>query len=73
MQALPDPSDHHRGRCDLCGCEVDIVNAVTDDLGTFSICAGCAELWTTHLMHHPNRMRRRSPQPDDVQPPTRPT
>jgi len=40
-------------RCDLCGTEVRIVNTVDDDLGSFAICAGCAELWTAYLMHHP--------------------
>jgi hypothetical protein len=47
--------------CDLCGDDVRIVNSVKDDFGSYTICAGCAELWTTYLMHHPSTHRRLSP------------
>lgn len=46
-------------RCDLCGTEITLVNDVSDDLGSCSICAGCAELWTAYLMHHPTVRRPR--------------
>jgi len=58
MSRSPRP----QASCDLCGSEVKIVNAVNDDFGSFAICAGCAELWTTYLMHHP-RSRRQAPEP----------
>ena len=48
--------------CDLCGDRVRIVNSVDDAFGSFTICAGCAELWTTYLMHHPKPRRQRIPE-----------
>jgi hypothetical protein len=57
---LKNAEDKHKPgeRCDLCGGDLMIVNAVSDDFGSFSICAGCAELWTTYLMHHPRLGRQ---------------
>ena len=54
-EETPKPGE----RCDLCGGDLMIVNAVSDDFGSFSICVGCAELWTTYLMHHPAARRSR--------------
>jgi hypothetical protein len=57
MGALPGPSENQGTHCDLCGCDVNIINAVNDEFGPYAICAGCAELWTTYLMHHPPARR----------------
>ena len=58
-----EESPKHGERCDLCGGDLMIVNAVSDDFGSFSICAGCAELWTTYLMHHPRLARQLPAEP----------
>lgn len=66
MEALPNPGERGDDRCELCGCEVNIISTVKDDLGSFSICAGCAELWTTYLMHRPMpRLHRPVESPTD--------
>ena len=56
-------ADSPADRCGLCGDIVTNARARGDALGSYLVCASCAELWTTYLMHDPRALRTSSAEP----------